>query len=106
MKSCMNEYEWAKIGSKMLLYVHEMGLPQNMKGSKAFFCIACVAVKRVSEGPLSWAMLAHEYGEYNGTTQMATWEAMRRALRKAGWPGTVGEALAAAVLEVANDGES
>lgn len=82
-----------KIARSVLRSMQEMGIPDS-KGASAFFCICCVAMEYEQDGkPWCAAKMAHDYGCHIGSNQMAVWESMRRTLRKAKWPGTVGAAI-------------
>lgn len=89
----MELMEMREIAACVMLELRRLGIGES-KGATAFFCICCCAVESALIGA-AWtaAKMAHDYACYSDSNQMAVWEAMRRALRRAGWKGTTGEAI-------------
>lgn len=98
----MNKWEKIIIAASIGAAMAELGVDEGSAGGKALFCIGCAAAERTKAGqPWSPSGMTQNYAEFSHTKQINVWQNIRRAIERAGWNATVGEA----ICELARVGE-
>lgn len=90
----MNKWEKNIIAASIGAAMAEHGMDKSSAGGKALFCIGCVAAEHTKAGqPWSPSGMAQNYAEFSHTKQINVWQNIRRAIKRAGWDVTVGNAI-------------